>query len=243
MYGGISMKKVMVKTVIPILLVLAAATFVSAELSIFKSDYLVKEPITRDRLKFLPVPEDFRNYFLIQSINDNTKIIIGDFVGTQKKICLIVDNGYDGKIDSVIEYYPEDNKYTVVMKPTTTFYTGYDDVKKQIITGTIFKNNYAYNMNSIDILKGLLERGRDIYRYEHGYSVKVYDPDKPTTIISEFFFGKKNDRYDLIFATYAYKVFHTNIQPSIFYSVYCRNTKDPMISSVVESLLKMVPKG
>ncbi|HDP80851.1 MAG TPA: hypothetical protein ENN21_08420 [Spirochaetes bacterium] len=96
-------------------------------------------------------------------------------------------------------------------------------------------------MNSLDLLKQRLEKGTDIYRSGYGYTVKVYDPDKPSTIMSEFYFSKKDGRYDLVFATYYYMVFNTRITTSMNFSVYCRNSKDPVVAEVVESLYKLVP--
>jgi hypothetical protein len=58
--------------------------------------------------------------------------------------------------------------------------------------------------------------------------------------MSEFFFSKKLGRYDLIFRTNYYKFFNTKIQPPLVYSVYCRNSKDPVVAEIVEDLLKMV---
>ncbi len=229
------------------MVILTLAAFIATgavvyAVSEFKHDYLTKEPITRDRLRFLPVPADFRNYFLLQSIGDVTNVVIGDFVGAEKFICLVTDQGSDDVIDNVVEYYPDIKKYTQPGKPTTAFFTNLKDIKKQIIEGTIFRNTYSNKMNSVDLLKQRLERGRDIYRTGYGYSVKVYDPDNPSTIMSEFFFSKRGGKYDLIFATYYYRVFNTQISPSIYFSVYCKDSKDPMIAEVVESLLKMVPK-
>jgi hypothetical protein len=208
----------------------------------FKHDYLTKELFTKDRLRFLPVPADFRNYFLLQSINDTTNVIIGDFVGAEKIVCLVMDEKSDETVDGVVEYLPDVKKYTAPQKPTSGFYTNLRDIKKQIIDGGIFRNTYSNKMNSLDLLKQRLERGRDVYRYGYGYSVKVYDPDKPSTIMSEFFFSKYEGRYDLIFATYYYRIFNTQIQPSVYFSVYCKNSKDPLVAETVESLLKMVPK-
>lgn len=211
-----------------------------AQQSQFRQDFLTAEMMTKERLKYLPIPADFRNYFMLQSIDDTTNIIIGDFVGAEKKVVLITDNDSNDTLDIVHEYYPETKKYATSKKPTTAFFTDMKDIKKQIVEGSIFRNNYSYKMNSLDFLKQRLERGRDIFRYEHGYAVKVYDPDKVSTIMSEYFFGKKDGRYDLIFSTKFYRIFNTRINPGLFYSVYCKNSKDPYVAEIVESLLKMV---
>lgn len=225
-----------------LLLLFLPSVYITLSASEFKHDYLIKQPLTDTRLKFMPVPSDYRNYFILQSIDDTTNVIIGDFVGTEKLISMVMDLNSDGKPDRVFEYFPDIKKFTTPAKPTTSFYKDFTDIKRQIIEGTIFKNTYSYKMNSIDLLKLRLEKGRDIFKTEYGYTVKIYDPDKPTTIQSEFFFAKQHGRYDLIFTTYYYKIFNTKIAPVVFFSVYCKSSKDPMIAEIVEALLKMAPK-
>ena len=202
------------------------------------------EPISLEKMRLLPIPPDYRNYFFLQAIDDTTNVVIGDFVGTEKKFCLIIDNKSDEKIDKVIEYMPDTNKYTNEEKPTTSFFTTLPEVKEKIISGEIFRNNYSYNMTSIPVLKGLLKRGRDIIKANYGYTVKLYDPDHPDSIMSEFHFGKNPEgRYDLVMTTHYYKVFMTKITPPIACFVYCKNTKDPVVAETVEALLKLVPQG
>lgn len=206
--------------------------------------YDASDPITVEKMKLLPVPQDFRNYFFLQAIDDKTYIVIGDFVGTDKVFCLIEDDKSDGKVDKVVQYQPDNNKYTNHIKPTSAFFTGYEETKKSILEGDIFKNNYAYNMSSLGMLKELLKRGEDIIKANQGYTVKLYDPDNPSTIMSEFYFNKRlNGRYDLVLKTNYYKVYRTKIVPAINCSVYARNSADPLIAGTVEELIKMVPQG
>ena len=227
------------KIPILILLLLLCASFAPAATE-FTHDYLVKDLITRPRLRLLPIPSDFRNYFVLQSIDNTTNVIIGDFVGAERLISLITDEGSDESINAVSEYFPDSAKFTSPEKPSTKFFTGMKEVKQQIINGSIFRNSYSNKMNSLDLLRQRLERGKDIFRRGYGYSVKIYDPDRPNTIMSEFYFSKNQGRYDLIFATYYYKIFNTTIAPSVYFSVYCRNSKDPVVAEVVDSLLKIV---
>ncbi len=207
-------------------------------------DYPGRELITREGMKILPVSRDFRNYFIIQSIEDVTNIVIGDFVGADKLFCLIIDKNSDGKIDKVVEYAPENKKYSYPLKPTSSFFSNLEEMKKQIIEGDIFRNNYAFKMKSLLSLQELLKGGKDIFKHKTGWSVKFYDPDLPTTTMYEFYFSKNiNGRYDLVFKTNYYKIFRTKIHPVVYFSVYCRNSKDPFIAETVESLLKMVPNS
>jgi len=207
---------------------------------IFKSNEFIQTDISPDRLQFMPVTEDFRNYFVLQCIGNTVSVLIGDFTGIEKVISLVKDTNGDGKPDEVYEYFPESKRLTIPLKPTTGFYKGLDEMKKDIITGDIFFINYSYKMYSLPLLRAKLKSGRDIFKFKHGYSVKLYDPDAPTTISGEFFFGKKDGKYDLIFTTYYYKLYRTKISPPLSYSVYCKDTTDKYIADIVEDLLKMV---
>lgn len=207
---------------------------------VFKSNEFIQSDISADRLQFMPVTEDFRNYFVLQCIGNTVSVLIGDFTGTEKLISLAKDTNGDGKPDEVYEYFPEVKKLTTPLKPTTGFYKNIDDLKKDILVGDIFSMNYSYKMNSLPLLKAKLKSGRDVFRFKHGYSVKMYDPDAPTTIAGEYFFGKKDGKYDLIFSTYYYKLYRTKISPPLSYSVYCKDTTDKYIADIVEELLKMV---
>jgi hypothetical protein len=198
------------------------------------SDYILN-PMTVDRLQFMPVTRDFRNYFILQSINDTTNIIIGDFVGAEKKIVLIIDENSDNTIDAVHEWYPDTKKRISPRKPTTTLFTDLESMKRDIIS-----ENYAYKMRSLASLEEKLEQGSDRFKYRHGFTVKLYDPDRPNTIMSDYFFGRKGGRYDLIFKTEYYRLYHTIIRPRVYYSVYCSNSKDPIVKETVEKLVKYV---
>jgi hypothetical protein len=114
------------------------------------------------------------------------------------------------------------------------------DIKRDIISGKVFRENYSYKMKSLDTLKYKLKEGTDIYPFDYGYSVKFYDPDEPTTIMSEFYFAKRGGRYDLMFKTDYYKLYNMKIQPPLPYSVYCKNSRDPIVAETVEELLKLL---
>jgi len=206
-----------------------------------ESSFLLKEALIPGIVKMLPVPVDFRNYFVLQAIDDSTSILIGDFSGSEKVISLAVDSNQDGKSDTVSEYYPDSRKSTKPAAPSTQFYTSFDQTRNDIISGTIFANNYSYRMFSINTLKARLKAGKDIYGWSYGYNVKVYDPDNPSTIQGEFFFSKKNGLYTLIFATYYFKLYKTRVTPPLYYSVFCKDTKDPKIKEVVDQLYELVP--
>ena len=50
------------------------------------SDTRFTKDITKEKLRLYPIPQDYRNYFFLQSIDNNTSIIIGDFTGSEKII-------------------------------------------------------------------------------------------------------------------------------------------------------------
>ncbi len=223
---------------------ITALSIILVSLCITGADYGISDmmfsPITYDRMKLMPVTKDFRNYFVLQSIEDQTNILIGDFVGAEKKIILAMDNNADNTLDRVMEYYPDSNKRKNPGKPNTDLYSNMKQMKRDIISGTVFEENYSYNMRSLESLIDKLKEGSDRQKTQHGYTVRLFDPDKPSTIMSEFFFGRKDGRYDLIFRTNYYKLYHTTIRPPILYSVYCKNSTDPVVKETVEKLIKMV---
>ena len=206
------------------------------------STFLQIESISPEKLMVFPIPDDYRSYFFLQSIEDETAIVIGDFTGSEKMIVQIIDRECNNTVDKVMEFYPDTKKQKSPKKTASKFFSGnVAELKKDIISGKVFKENYSYKMGSIDTLKYKLELGENVYPHEHGYSVRFYDPDAPSTIMSDYFFGKKHGKYDLMFRTAYYKLFKSKIQPPLEYSVYCKNSKDPIIAEVVESLLKMLP--
>lgn len=203
-------------------------------------EYFSKTEITRFTLPYLPVPKDFRNYFLLQSFGDTTTILIGDFVGQEKRFCLIIDRGHDNKIDEVHEYLPDIKKFIRTTRPSTDLFTNIKEIKEKIIDGSIFRESYSHKMSSLGLLKMRLSKGRDIFKKVRGYTVEIHHPERARESMSEFFFGKNYGKYDLMFATYYYRIFHTRITPPLVFSVYCKESTDPVIEKVVESLLKQV---
>ncbi len=208
---------------------------------------LVTNPITQNSLNSLPVPSDSKNYFILQSLENCTNIIIGDFSGAEKVICLISDKNSDGTVDEILEYYPDSKTITPVAKPTTQLFTNYVQLKKDIIEGVVFKDpmranstEYTHEMASLPQLKRKISEGRYITkRGNNGRYVRVIDPDKKNTTIADYFFGKELEGYALQFRTLYYKSGSMSIEPSIQYSVYCRNSKDTVVAEYVEMLLKL----
>ena len=64
-----------------ILLVTTSTSTMSSIMNYTTARYRASEAFTKDKMRLLPIPRDFRNYFILQSIDDTTNVLIGDFVG------------------------------------------------------------------------------------------------------------------------------------------------------------------
>lgn len=196
--------------------------------------------LSKDVMRILPETQDFRNYFFLQSIDDTTIILIGDFSGAEEIFVQIIDNNSDNAIDAVYEYYPQTKRFKVLSNTSSSkfFTTNIAQLKRDIISGSIFRTNYSYQMKSIDILRNIIQAGIDIHPDERGFVARYIDPDLKSQPMAEFYFRKEFGRYDLQFKTNYYKIFRLEVHPVPPYSVYCRNSKDPVVVETVESLLK-----
>ncbi len=223
------------KNTIKILLLAFVALAAAVSAASFYTEYM-----SRERIKLLPVPKDYRNYYFLQSLGKSTHIIFSEFSAAEVFLSHIIDEDGDGKSDRITEYYPDTQKFAAPVKSSSKSYTDFNKMKSDIITGKAFENTYSYKMRSMDVLKFKLNEGRDVFKDQHGYAVKVYDPDQTSSIMSEFFFGKKDNEYDLVFKTNYYKIYKMKIMPPVPYSVYCRRSTDPYIKQIVEELLESV---
>ncbi len=208
------------------------------------TSFLQKEKISKEKLKLFPTPNDYRNYFFLQSIANETNIIIGDFTGAQRMVVRITDRNCDNTIDRVEEYYPDSKLYKIKAQNSASqfFDKNIKKLKESIIDGSVFRNNYAYKMKSTKTIEHILSEGGSIVQQDEGYNLKYLDPDLKSSIIGEFFFQKKLGKYDLVFKTNYYKLFKAKVRPPLLFSVYARQTTDPVIKEAVEKLLKKIPK-
>ncbi len=239
------MKKANLKKTIRIFLLILIVTLFFSPGMIISANKLIDESklITDSTLRFVTPPEDFRAYFMLQSIDDVTVILVGNFIDPEKVITLIIDEGSDNTVDSVIEYFPDTKKFRRTKKINSRFIkSDIAEMKKDIIEGTVFEKNYSYQMNSLNALKKKLGEGKDIYFTDAGTRVVINDPETAATAMADFFFKIKEDRYDLKFKTIYYKLYNTKIQPPLSFSVYCRNSKDPVVAKYVKELLPLVPR-
>ena len=144
-------------------------------------DDLQLKRIDNYRLKLFPVPDDGRNYFFLLSVDDITQIVIGDFMQGEKRIILINLGSDYNTIKSVTEYYPRSRKLITRKDSTSKFFTtDVSRLKKEIISGTIFKNNSADDMKSFNELESVFrenDAGR-VFPNVYGYNVKLTEIDE-----------------------------------------------------------------
>lgn len=224
-------------TITSLLLVLSSSAF-----SIDLGD-LQQKPVTADRVKYFPMPEDNRNYMFLQAIDSDSYIVIGDFSGVEKMIILITDKGNDNTVDSVVEYFPLTKNYRGKKSSDSRFFTtDLAKLKGEIISGSIFKNNYTDEMKSSDALELMLKKSDNIAVFEdvYGFNIKLLEIDETSRYSAKFAYGKNAGGYYLQFRTdYYRKNFGTEIRPVLNYSVYCKDTNDPVVKEYVENLFKI----
>lgn len=207
-------------------------------------DDLQLKQLDADRLKMFPVPHDNRNYFFLQSIQDRTQIVIGDFSRSDNKRLILITLGKDfNSIKSVIEYYPEKRNLAVVKSSGSPFFTtDIDKLKREIIKGTLFNDNHSDRMKSYDALEMIFKKNEatTVLPDTYGFTVKLTEVDETNKPMALFTFGKSETGYYLQFRTEYYRINarHT-VTPILRYSVYCKDTNDPTVKDLVEELFKI----
>jgi hypothetical protein len=217
-------------------------SFITPLLSEGLEDLQTKK-LKEDRLAYFPVPRDNINYLFMQSIGNDTSIVIGDFSGVEKKIIMIVDKNNDNTIDSVFEYFPLTKDLKAKKDSQSKFFT--KDIakfKKDIIEGTVYKGNYTDNMKSLNTLENILNNSdtnslnADVY----GFNIRYYESDERHKNAALFSYGKSAEGYYLQFKTEYYrKDYKTVQQPVLKYSVYCKDSNDSVVKETVENLFKV----
>ncbi|HNX59391.1 MAG TPA: hypothetical protein PKK43_09835, partial [Spirochaetota bacterium] len=152
----------------------------------------------------------------------------------------------DNTIDEIIEYYPETATFGYPVKPSTKLFSDYPKIKKDIIEGTVFKDSsrvigteYTHEMASLPVLLQRIREGRYVSkRGTNGIYVRNMDSDQRSSIMSDFYFARVQGEYFLQFRTNYYKSGNLRAEPLIQYSVYCKESSDPVVKEYVEMLLK-----
>ena len=114
-------------------------------------------------------------------------------------------------------------------------------MKRDIIEGTVFTTSFTDPMYSMRELESVVKDwdeiaiGSDVY----GFNVAYRDIDEIDKIAGQFSYGKRAGGYYLLFITNFYKIRAVGEEfPVLKYSVYCKNTNDPVIKETVERLFK-----
>ncbi len=206
-------------------------------------DDLQAGTVSNDKLKQFPGPESGKNYFFLQSIDDKTQIVIGDFTGVDKKIILITLNPDYNTIRSVVEYNPIRKEMRLRKTSESKFFTtDIDKLKRDIITGAIYKGNNAASMKSFGDLESVF-KVNDISKITietFGFNVKLAEVDETSKLSGAFSFGNATNGYYLQFKTLYYRENPKSVvAPPLRYSVYSRDTHDPVIKEYVEALFKI----
>ena len=197
-----------------------------------------------DRIKHFPVPVHSRNYFFLQSVDNRTQILIGDFLHNDKQRIILITLDKDYKtIKSVVEYDPKKrNIRTRKTSESPYFNSDIAKLKKDIITGAIFNDSHSDRMKSYDALETVFKKNEamNILPDTYGFTVKLSEVDEENRPMAMFTFGKSETGYYLQFKTEYIRINsnHTEI-PLLIYSVYCKDTQDPDIKEVVEELFKI----
>jgi len=212
--------------------------------SLFSQEYddLQEKYINNDRLKLFPA--DGKNYFFLLSVNDKTQIVIGDLSRTDKKIILINLNNDYTTIKSVIEYSPITKQMSTKKSSDSKLFTSdIVKLKKDIITGAIFKGNNANDMKSFGELEEVYKQNDSskIFADVYGFSVKLTEIDESNKILAMYTFGNHVVYgYYLQFKTFYFRENPTSEKrPKLKYSVYSKHTHDPIIIEYVNALFKI----
>lgn len=210
-------------------------------------DDLLTKKLTIDRMKYFPVTPDNINYIFMQSIENDSVIVIGDFSGLEKVIVMIIDKNSDNTIDAVLEYYPLTRDLRRKTESQSKFFNkDIAKLKKDIIEGAVYKGNYTDNMKSLKTLESILNNPdtRSLYADVYGFNIKFYEIDELKRSSALFSYGKASAGYYLQFKTdYYRKDYKTEQKPVLRYSVFCRDTNDPVIKETVENLFKIKQPG
>lgn len=205
-------------------------------------DDLQERTLDTERLKLLPIQG--KNYFFLQSVDDKTQIVIGDLTAFPKRIILIQLKEDYTTIRSVAEYLPERKELRVGMESDSKLFTkDIVKLKRDIITGAIYKGNYTNKMKSYGELESVFKQNDSskIFAEVYGFSVKLAEVDESNKIMAIYTFGNHIVLgYYLQFKTFYFRENPISERfPKLKYSVYSKNTHDPIIQEYVEALFKI----
>lgn len=222
-----------------------AGTVRPIQSNIAKGQYIPKIIVKISDLRNLPVPSTNEDYAFIQSIDDVTNIVIGNFTTGNREIILIQDKNSDGKVDLVVRYYVDKKRYRYSSKPSEEYSDEkFKKLKDNIISGK--REDVTPNKEGREYIRVLEQDADRIRRWKNGFRVFMVDPDDDRFSRISFFFSTSNHGADLVFQVKFRHQGVARISPIINYGVYCKNSKDPHLKKVTMDLIaeakKFMPK-
>ena len=208
--------------------------------------YIPKIPVKISDLRNLPVPTTNENYALLQAIDKETNVVLGNFNSGSRELILIKDKNSDGKVDAVVHYYVDRKRYRYSSKPGADYPPEkFKKLKEAVLNGT--QGEFFPNKEGIPYIKVLEQDADRIRRWKNGFRVFMLDPDDERFSRISFFFSTSNRGADLVFEVKYRNQGVAKISPIINFGVYCNGSKDKYINSVTRKLVaeakKFVPVG
>ena len=143
----------------------------------------------------------------------------------------------------MIEYEPDKRSLRKRKESESQFFTtDIAKLKKDIITGALFNSSHADRMKSYDALEMIFKKNEatTVLPDTYGFTVKLTEVDEINKPMALFTFGRSETGYFLQFRTEYYRIIARNtVNPVLRYSVYCKDTNDPVIKDLVEELFKI----
>ena len=185
---------------------LVAAKRKTPQTQILKGSYIPYDPVTKAKVKDLPIPNNGQDYAIYQSINDITNVIIGDFKSGKNTITLISDTHSDGEVDCVFYWYADTKKYKDEPNPKSIISKEkFLKYKKHIFRGII--TDLSPNREGTAFIKKMvLDRATkpvNISKKHLGYVLHMKDIDEPSHNRLTFSFSNNGiNGTDLSFAVF-----------------------------------------
>ncbi|MBN2434156.1 MAG: hypothetical protein JXK07_02680 [Spirochaetes bacterium] len=210
-----------------------------------KGTYVPADPIKRALLPKMPVPASYEDYAILQSIDETTNIVIGKFSQGIRRITWISDNNNDGKVDTLIHYFTDDNNFHVVTSPEKIYSTeAFNELKLDIINGS--QKKIASNKEGINFYKVLMEKHPEmitVAKDKKGYRINLIDPDDRGRVRATLSCSNNGiNGNDLVLQLNYRHRGNAMLSPVIVYGVYCSNSKDPVVKEAVSDILDYIQK-
>jgi len=241
--GGIILKRSIISLITGFIVLIGGVALWSAggrgpiQANVERGVYIAKIPLKISDLKKLPVPKTNEDYAFIQSIDVETNVVIGKFKAGQREITLIQDRNSDGKVDLVVRYFVDRDSFKYSARPRNEFTEEkFKKLKEDILNGK--QDEVNPNKEAIEYIKVLQQNSDRVRRWKNGFRVFLVDADDETSEQMNFFFSISSSGADLVFELNYRNQGVTRMSPIINQSVYCKDSKDPLILEVTKQLIK-----